>query len=391
MKRLSAIVTVLMLTASLCYGVAVRPKGTTRFQTLSAQKAPLPSAELDNEFNNAITAINGLSLNQNASEWYDYVQPATYVSSTQFTVIGDHLTEFLATRRVKADITGSSVYSEIVSATYSSGPNTTTVTIADAVLQTPIIKIYYSVVKPVLQNGSVSAKMATGYPVSTSATASTIAVRDATGKLPGSITGDAVTLGGYSPNVNATANTIVLRNTSGQIVGEIVGAASTLNGYVQNTGTTASTIPVRDGSGKLPGDITGKASLPTSFRGALVYNPSGATAGAIIAWTAESYDTDNIHAPNAGTLVVPAGATKVRLSFRHDNIASYLILYKNGSAAVYPGYVIGYADAAGIVNPTASPVLPVAGGDTFELHPPGAENTGTSAGGYSWFAMEIIE
>jgi hypothetical protein len=253
----------ILLIAGICDGSAVRPKGTTRFQTLSAQKSPLPSAELDNEFNNLVTSINGLSLNQQSSQWYDASLTAAYVSSTVFTVIGNKVSSFPSTTRVKFDITGSSVYSEVVSATYSSGPNTTTVTILDPVIQNPIIKVYYAVVTPVSQGGSVSLKMLTGYASDPGTTANTIPVRNSSGVIPGNINGDAQTIQGYAPTIASNPNTIVLRNSSGQITGTISGGAANLNGYAQDTGTAPNSIPVRDSTGNLPGNCATSTNATT--------------------------------------------------------------------------------------------------------------------------------
>lgn len=195
MKRVFFVSIMFMLVSVISYAATVRPKGSTRFQTLSAQKAPLPSLELDNELNNIVSAINSITVNSNASEWYDY-GTGSFISSTSFSVTGDHTSEFIANRRTKFTLTGSTVYSSIVSCSYSSGSNATTVIIADAVLSNPVTRIYYSIVTPYALNGSVSPVMAGVYPTdaSSNATPNTLVRRDSfgnfsTGRMYGNVTG----------------------------------------------------------------------------------------------------------------------------------------------------------------------------------------------------------
>lgn len=101
------------------------------------------------------------------------------------------------------------------------------------------------------------------YHANTGTAANTIPVRDANGKVPGSITGDADTVDGAHAGTGAsnvlkldTSGLVPLENIPSALTGK---SADQLDGFHANTGTTASTIPVRDASGKVPGSITGDA------------------------------------------------------------------------------------------------------------------------------------
>lgn len=126
---------------------------------------------------------------------------------------------------------------------------------------------------------------------SATAQANTIAVRNASSKVPGDITGDSATVGGYTPDVAATANRIPVRNGSAKIPGDITGDAQTLQTYQPKTDTTANSIVVRNASGIIPGDITGSAGISPGM-----FNNSGFQLFAVAG--------DN-------SFIVPSGVTKV--------------------------------------------------------------------------------
>lgn len=148
---------------------------------------------------------------------------------------------------------------------------------------------------------------------------------------------------------------------------------------------------------------------PTSwkweFRGALVKMtvdqsiPNGVDT--FINWTAETYDTDNIHSTSSNNtrLTVPSGITKVKISCRvrfAANAVGYrdAVLYKNNSFS-FDGAMSSYpnASAGGAYTgwTDTSAVLEVTGGDYFELRV--YQNSGGALNfqNVSWFAMEIIE
>ena len=93
----------------------------------------------------------------NPSQWYLPSLTFTYVSTTSFTVNGDQTDIYKKTRRLKINLTGSAVYSEVVSATYSS-PNTTII-INDAVLNNTLVSVEHSLFLPTKDNGALSLSM----------------------------------------------------------------------------------------------------------------------------------------------------------------------------------------------------------------------------------------
>lgn len=145
----------------------------------------------------------------------------------------------------------------------------------------------------------------------------------------------------------------------------------------------------------------------TASRGALATkaaNETGAnySAGVMVPWTAEEYDTDDIHdnSSNNTRLTVPSGVTKVRLSYslvlssHTSGKFARALVAKNGSATHIPGgapqSVELTASAPWISGTTA--VLEVADGNYFECYL--LVETDTSIGvdkDGSFFAMEIIE
>lgn len=84
----------------------------------------------------------------NPSQWFTPSLVTTYVDGTNFTVPGDQTDIFTATRRLKASLTASVVYSEVVTATYNAGPDNTTVQIADSVLNATLTGVEYSLFTP---------------------------------------------------------------------------------------------------------------------------------------------------------------------------------------------------------------------------------------------------
>jgi len=113
------------------------------FNTLAGTKADLDK-RLAVSMNGDGTMKVGLTTGQG---WVNPVLPATYVSATQFTVIGDHTDIYLVDRRLKITLAGGVVYSTITTVGFNAGTGLTTVTVG-AVLTNPITSIEHSVVIP---------------------------------------------------------------------------------------------------------------------------------------------------------------------------------------------------------------------------------------------------
>lgn len=206
-NKIGWIVIIALSLSTICYAAYVRPKGPTRFQSLSAQKAPIPSLELDTEYNNLANYINNFSLVTNTSEWFDPSTPATWISATTFNISGNHTAEFTAKRRIRATLAGGDIYSEVVTSSYSGGANLTTVTIANSVLTNPISKVYFSILNTYESNGAISVKMIQqGNRV----------VSDLTGNVIGNVTGHVTgnVFGNISGNVRGNLRGNVFGNAS---------------------------------------------------------------------------------------------------------------------------------------------------------------------------------
>ena len=122
-----------------------RPSGLSRFINRSAAKLGLPSAWLDEEYDAIYTIINGLTLVANSTEWTQYASAVTYVSGTDFTVVGDQTAEFYAKRRIRGNNAGSYVYSKVSSSTYNGGTGLTTVVLVDSVLLATLTQVFYGI------------------------------------------------------------------------------------------------------------------------------------------------------------------------------------------------------------------------------------------------------
>lgn len=119
--------------------------------------------ELIDALNNAAgskTALaNRLAVSMNADgsmkaaitaggEWVNIAATPLYVSASSFTCVGDHTDIYLPYRRIKATLAASTVYSEVVTSTYSAGTGKTTVTILSSVLTDPLTSIEHGVISP---------------------------------------------------------------------------------------------------------------------------------------------------------------------------------------------------------------------------------------------------
>lgn len=156
-------------------------------------------------------------------------------------------------------------------------------------------------------------------------------------------------------------------------------------------------------SRKVTADVV--KAFTRGHRGALVTIAVDATTqdydpAAVIPWDTETYDTDAIHdGGNPSFLTVPAGVTKVRLSFSvllalvTGNVDTFINLRKNGSSS-FVGNPFTVADTSG-GNPRGSgtsAILAVTAGDDFEVELLTSGDSSISVlATFSWFAMEIIE
>lgn len=102
------------------------------------------------------------STSLNPSQWHTPSLTFVYVNTTTFTASGNQTDIYKATRRLKINLTASVAYSEVVSATYNSGPDTTSVVIYDAVLDNTLVSVEHSLYLPIRDQGAMSLEMVSG-------------------------------------------------------------------------------------------------------------------------------------------------------------------------------------------------------------------------------------
>ena len=121
-----------------------RPDGKNRFQIASASERPLFSSWLDQEFNSIYWVLNGLTISGtiSASEWTNVTGTFTRESTTSFSVPGNLTSVFEALRAIQfTDSSNATTTSHILSSSYTSGTDITTVTVYDAVVPSTISKV----------------------------------------------------------------------------------------------------------------------------------------------------------------------------------------------------------------------------------------------------------
>ena len=148
------------------------PLAGTLWQEIINARGTKPSIDqrLDVAMNEDGTLKAATSLNP--SQWYKPSLTFTYISTTSFKVNGDQTDIYKPTRRLKINLTCSTVYSEVVSASYSA-PDTT-VQIYDAVLTSALIDVEHSLFLPTKDNGALSPAMLNERVVSKSSAYTTI-------------------------------------------------------------------------------------------------------------------------------------------------------------------------------------------------------------------------
>ena len=122
----------------------IRPDGINRFQIRSANLGTLPSAWLDQEFNNIIKYLNGFvdSATINASEWKVINDNFTFETTKSFTVSGDLTGIFEPLRAIRfTDNNSGQAYSHIKACTYTADTDTTIVTVYDEVVPSTITEV----------------------------------------------------------------------------------------------------------------------------------------------------------------------------------------------------------------------------------------------------------
>jgi len=95
-------------------------------------------------------------LGATVSEWLMPAFSVVYESSSTFTIVGDKTTIYLAERRLKINLSASSVYSSVLSSVYDAEQDITTVTTKDVVVTPTLTTVEHALITPLNLNGSVT-------------------------------------------------------------------------------------------------------------------------------------------------------------------------------------------------------------------------------------------
>lgn len=182
--------------------------------------------------------------------------------------------------------------------------------------------------------------------------------------------------------------------------------AGKVNGTSITSSPTGTAIPVSGSNARLAW------GWKPAFRGALVSATSNQSISSVAPlffptivsfWNNVIYDTDMIYNnANPSRLVVPAGVTKVRISYsvnwdnNQNGAGSRAIsLLKNGDGFPGNGGQGWQVQQSGttLVQVGTTAIINVAGGDYFSLNASNTSGSSINIIGYNaaWFAMEIIE
>lgn len=93
-----------------------------------------------------IDGINDIPVSTAPSEWVLYDATATYLSSTSFSVAGNHTDIFSAGRRVKLAVTAGTCYATITDSVYSSSVTTVTTSNDSTAIDSGLSSVYYGII-----------------------------------------------------------------------------------------------------------------------------------------------------------------------------------------------------------------------------------------------------
>ena len=144
------------------------------------------------------------------SQWILPSLTFTYVDATTFKVNGNQTDIYTETRRLKINLNASIQYSEVVSSSYNSQQNETTVIIADAVLDNTLVNIEHSIISPISANGAITKQM-----LNIKVESNVIKIKEGSNWV--SRVEDADKVDGYHASQTPTANTIPVANSSGKL------------------------------------------------------------------------------------------------------------------------------------------------------------------------------
>lgn len=256
-----------------------------------------------------IIGINDIAATSSTTEWIATNLTPTFISTTSFSFVGNQTGTFPVGIRTKSTNTGGTIYSNVFSATYAAGPNTTTIVVTNdsGVIDSGISAVSYSNLRsdneslppyntllPVLaDNVDPTKRVAFNVSSVTTATIRTLIVQNRNGTL--ALSGDANVVGNAR---KAAMNVTTLSSTTATYTADEVTLEATLGG---NALTIASvSLPINLATSGLGGMVTGLA--PASGFVSL-YAISSTVSNNIVACNTVSSATSVY----SGSVALPAG------------------------------------------------------------------------------------
>jgi microcystin-dependent protein len=94
-----------------------------------------------------VTGVNDTVTVPSTNNWIEFTGTPTYISATSFSVAGDQRTTFQVYRRLRSSNSAGTIYSSILTSTYSTGITTVTVLNDTGTLDSGLSSVYYSFVE----------------------------------------------------------------------------------------------------------------------------------------------------------------------------------------------------------------------------------------------------
>jgi hypothetical protein len=94
-----------------------------------------------------VTGVNDTVTVPSTNNWIEFSGTPTYISATSFSVAGDQRTTFQVYRRLRSSNSAGTIYSSILTSTYSTGITTVTVLNDTGTLDAGLSSVYYSFVE----------------------------------------------------------------------------------------------------------------------------------------------------------------------------------------------------------------------------------------------------
>jgi hypothetical protein len=94
-----------------------------------------------------VTGVNDTVTVPSTNNWIEFTGTPTYISATSFSVSGDQRTTFQVYRRLRSSNSAGTIYSSILTSTYSTGITTVTVLNDTGTLDAGLSSVYYSFVE----------------------------------------------------------------------------------------------------------------------------------------------------------------------------------------------------------------------------------------------------